>query len=111
MKKLVVPILLIVLVVAVGSRGIKLFKKHENEAFVHDSKTRVEVMLESKNFKRGFPAKRLEEYREQLVYPDNDRLCEEAVWIPQNCLLTEKKDMDDIANAILKVYENRAALA
>lgn len=43
--------------------------------------------------------------------PDNDRLCSEAVCFSQNLLLGTKQDMDDIANAIGKVYENREQLA
>ncbi|MBN1443492.1 MAG: DegT/DnrJ/EryC1/StrS family aminotransferase, partial [Planctomycetes bacterium] len=70
----------------------------------------IEDALNSKNFRRSFPEKRLKEYREQLHFPGNDQLCREAVWIPQNCLLTDKKDMDDIASAIQKVYENRRKL-
>ena len=30
----------------------------------------------------------------------------EGVWLTQNMLLGSKKDMDDIANAIIKIYEN-----
>ncbi|MBN1422604.1 MAG: DegT/DnrJ/EryC1/StrS family aminotransferase [Planctomycetes bacterium] len=71
----------------------------------------IEAALTSKNFRRVFPAKRLQEYRDQLQYPDNDRLCREAVWLPQSYLLADKKDMDDIADAISKVYENRGELS
>jgi len=71
----------------------------------------IEAALCSKNFKRAFPKARLDRYREELHYPDNDRLCQEAVWISQEMLLTSKQDMDDIANAIAKIYENRDKLA
>jgi len=71
----------------------------------------IEAALNSKNFKRSFPKKRLDRYRQELNYPSNDQLCEEAVWLSQRMLLTEKRDMDDIADAILKVYENRDKLA
>jgi len=70
----------------------------------------IEVALNSKNFKRSFSGARLRRYREELHYPGNDQLCKEAVWLGQNMLLTTKKDMDEIANAILKVYENRNKL-
>ncbi|HOV76786.1 MAG TPA: hypothetical protein PLS24_02060, partial [Sedimentisphaerales bacterium] len=70
----------------------------------------IEATLSSKNFKRAFPKARLDRYREELRYPDNDRLCQEAVWISQELLLTSKQDMDDIANAIAKIYENRDKL-
>jgi perosamine synthetase len=71
----------------------------------------IESTLTSKNFTRSFPKARLDRYREELHYPDNDRLCQEAVWISQEMLLTGKQDMDDIANAIAKIYENRDKLA
>jgi len=70
----------------------------------------IEVMLNSKNFKRSFSEARLKRYREELHYPDNDQLCKEAVWLSQSMLLTSKEDMDDIANAILKIYDNRDKL-
>jgi perosamine synthetase len=71
----------------------------------------IEDAINSKNFKRSFPAARLKSYREELVYPENDRLCAEAVWLTQNLLLGTKQDIDDIANAIIKIYENRGKLA
>ena len=54
---------------------------------------------------------RLKRYREELHYPDNDQLCEEAVWLSQTLLLGSKSDIDDIADAIQKIYENRDKLA
>jgi dTDP-4-amino-4,6-dideoxygalactose transaminase len=71
----------------------------------------IEVFLNSKNFTRGFPKARLDKYRRELNYPDNDQLCKEAVWIGQNMLLGSKSDTGDIADAIQKVYDNRDKLA
>lgn len=71
----------------------------------------IEAALNSKNFKRGFSKERLNRYREELHYPDNEQLCEEAVWFTQNLLLGTRSDIDDIAGAILKIYENKDALA
>jgi dTDP-4-amino-4,6-dideoxygalactose transaminase len=70
----------------------------------------VEEALNSKGYNRLFSKQRLAKYREELHYPDNDQLCEEAVWFSQNLLLGTKRDMDDIADAILKIYENRDKL-
>ncbi len=70
----------------------------------------IEAALTSKNFTRSFPAKRLKQYRRKLVYPDNDKLCTQAVWLTQNLLLGTKKDTDDIANAIIKIHQNRDKL-
>jgi perosamine synthetase len=70
----------------------------------------IEAALNSKNFKRAFPKQRLDRYRDELHYPGNDQLCQEAVWFTQNMLLGTKSDIDDIADAIAKVYENRDEL-
>jgi dTDP-4-amino-4,6-dideoxygalactose transaminase len=71
----------------------------------------IEAALTSKSFKRAFPKERLDRYRDELHYPGNEQLCEEAVWFTQSMLLGTKSDIDDIANAIEKVYENRDELA
>jgi perosamine synthetase len=71
----------------------------------------IEAALNSKNFKRSFSKARLDRYRDELHYPDNDQLCEEAVWLSQTLLLGSKSDIDDIADAIQKIYENRDKLA
>ncbi|MBN2270705.1 MAG: DegT/DnrJ/EryC1/StrS family aminotransferase [Sedimentisphaerales bacterium] len=71
----------------------------------------IEDALNSKGYKRLFSKKRLDQYREENHLPDNDQLCQEAVWFGQNMLLGTKSDMDDIANAIEKIYQNRGKLA
>ncbi|MGD9723477.1 MAG: DegT/DnrJ/EryC1/StrS family aminotransferase [Pirellulales bacterium] len=48
----------------------------------------------------------------QAQCPNSDLLCrEQAVWLEQSMFLGPREDMDDIARAFEKVYENRAALA
>jgi dTDP-4-amino-4,6-dideoxygalactose transaminase len=66
----------------------------------------------SKTFRKIYSKEELDlnRYREANACPDNDRLCEEAVWLSQRLLLGTKEDMDDIAKAILRVYENRDKL-
>jgi perosamine synthetase len=71
----------------------------------------IEAALNSKNFKRSFPKARLDKYRQELTYPGNEQLCQEAVWLTQNMLLGSKSDTGDIADAIQKIYENRDKLA
>ena len=43
--------------------------------------------------------------------PENDRLCDEMVWLPQNLLLAGREAMDDIADAIAKIGAHAEALA
>jgi len=43
--------------------------------------------------------------------PNSDRLCQQVIWLEQNSLLGPRTDMDDIAQAFEKVYQNRAPLS
>lgn len=70
----------------------------------------IENTLSSRNFQRMYSREQLDHCRAQIECPDNDRLCSEAVCFSQNLLLGSQSDMDDIANAIGKVYENREQL-
>jgi perosamine synthetase len=70
----------------------------------------IEEALSSKGYKRIYGEKRLKEWREENVLPGNDKLCKESCTLYQNVLLGTKQDMDDVVNAITKVYENREQL-
>ncbi len=71
----------------------------------------IENTLSSRSFQRMYSKEQLDYCRAQIECPDNDRLCSEAVCLSQRLLLGTKEDMDDIANAILKIHENRKELA
>ena len=45
-------------------------------------------------------------YSERNQCPENDLLCNEAVWLFQSMLLADQKDMDDIAAAIVRIKNN-----
>jgi dTDP-4-amino-4,6-dideoxygalactose transaminase len=71
----------------------------------------IEEAISSKGYTRLFSKERLNRYREELHnLPDNDQLTLEVVWFFQNMLLAERSDMDDIINAVQKIYENRSQL-
>ncbi len=70
----------------------------------------IEEGLQSKSYQRLFSKERLDRYRQENVLPQNDQLCREAVWFTQNMLLGTRQDMEDIADAVEKLYENRAKL-
>lgn len=71
----------------------------------------MEEALTSRGYKRLFSEARLKQWREQNVLPGNDQLCDEAVTFYQSILLGSRADMDDIVNAITKIYQNRDSLA
>jgi perosamine synthetase len=70
-----------------------------------------EEAFNSRGYKRLFSESRLNQWREENHLPGNDQLCNEAVAFYQSILLGSRSDMDDIVNAITKVYENRDSLA
>ncbi len=70
----------------------------------------IEEALSSKGYKRLFSEQRLNQWREENQLPGNDQLAREAVVFYQSILLGSKSDMDDIVNAVTKIYENRDSL-
>jgi perosamine synthetase len=57
------------------------------------------------------PPERLRQWEERNQCPENDRLCEEAVWFTQNMLLGTRRDMEQIAEAIRKIQAHASELA
>jgi hypothetical protein len=66
--------------------------------------------LTSRGYLILYGKKRLDQWREENVLPGNDQLTEEAVIFYQSMLLGTREDMDDIVNAITKIYTNRDQL-
>lgn len=69
------------------------------------------TVLSSRAFRKIYSEKELAEYDERNQCPENDRLCQEAVWLFQTMLLGSRRDMDQIAEAIQKIQEHSAELA
>jgi dTDP-4-amino-4,6-dideoxygalactose transaminase len=68
----------------------------------------IENVLSSKVYQGMFSKERLREYREEKDCPNCDRVCRDVVIIwASGPLIGNRADMDDVANAIIKVYENR----
>ena len=72
----------------------------------------IEHILGRPVYMKMFSRQRLEEYRRQVPCPVCDQVCKEMVMIwASGPLLADKGDMDNIADAIIKVYENRDKLS
>jgi dTDP-4-amino-4,6-dideoxygalactose transaminase len=72
----------------------------------------VDHILSLKEYKAMYSPARLKQYKEELDCPVCDRICSEEMLMlwASGPLLGTKADMDDIVNAIMKVYENRDQL-
>jgi dTDP-4-amino-4,6-dideoxygalactose transaminase len=71
----------------------------------------IAAALRSRGFRRAFPEKVLSEWAERTACPVNDRLCDEAVWFPQNALLASPAAMDQIAAAVGKIKSQAREIA
>ncbi len=67
--------------------------------------------LSSRAFRAVCPPERLRQWEERNHCPENDRLCEEAVWFTQTMLLGTRRDTEQIAEAIRKIQAHAADLA
>ena len=71
----------------------------------------IEHILAQPVYKKMYSKKRLKQYRRESGCPNCDKVCDEMVMLwASGPLLGSKEDMDDVANAIIKVYENRDKL-
>jgi dTDP-4-amino-4,6-dideoxygalactose transaminase len=66
--------------------------------------------LNSRGFRYIYSEKEVKALEERNVCPENDKLCQEAVWLTQNMLLGSKQDMDQIAEAVHKIQKQAALL-
>lgn len=72
----------------------------------------VTGLAKDRHFLRVYGEKRMKEWLEQtLNCPQNDKVCEQAVWFTQNMLLGPRSDMDQIADAVRKIQRHAGDLA
>jgi len=67
--------------------------------------------LSSRAFRYVYSPKVIAELEARNICPENDKLCQEAVWFAQNMLLGTKQDMEQIADAIRKIQKQASSLA
>jgi len=68
-------------------------------------------ILNLKGYKKMYSPERLQQYRDELSLPNCDNVCRDVIVLNgPGELLGTLEDMDDVINAIMKVYENRDKL-
>ncbi len=96
---------------AVRAEGIPIDRSLGNIAkYSQNREGSIQGALESKTFKAIYSEKRIKDYRDGLSCPEAEQLVKETVGFSQSVLLGTKQDMDDIADGVQKVYENRKEL-
>jgi dTDP-4-amino-4,6-dideoxygalactose transaminase len=72
----------------------------------------LDEAINSRGYKRLFSAKRLQDYRDSFQeLKGNRHVCSSSVCLSQTLLLTNRSQMDQIADAIRKIQTHSAALA
>lgn len=67
--------------------------------------------LQSRHYVRIYGREAIDSWAERNRCPENDQLCNEAVWLMHNLLLGPRSDMDEIAAAVRKIQAHAAELA
>jgi len=71
----------------------------------------VDHILNLKVYQKMYAPVRLQKYRDEMKYPNCDKAIDEIAMIwASGPLIGTRDDMDDVINAIMKVYENRDKL-
>jgi perosamine synthetase len=63
----------------------------------------VTDLANNKHYLNIYGQKTMQDWLEKSHCPQNDQLCEQAIWFTQTMLLGSKKEMEQIAEAILKI--------
>ena len=70
----------------------------------------VQGLAKNKHYLRVYGKKTMKDWLERNECPQNDKLCDEAVWFTQTTLLGTKTDMEQIAEAVGKIRKYSSEL-
>jgi dTDP-4-amino-4,6-dideoxygalactose transaminase len=70
----------------------------------------VLALANNRHYQRIYGQKRMSDWMQRNVCPENDRLCNEAVWLTQDKLLGTRGDMDRIAASIAAIQKRAAEI-
>jgi perosamine synthetase len=71
----------------------------------------IKQTLNSRGYRSAYSEREIADWEERNECPENDKLCEEAVWFFQTMLLGSRRDMEQIAEAVRKIQQHAGELA
>src|SRR5438270_13673373 len=71
----------------------------------------LKLALHTKAWQKIYSPQVIAEWEARNHCPENDKLCEEAVWLTQNMLLGPRTAMDQIDEAVRKIQAHAGELA
>jgi dTDP-4-amino-4,6-dideoxygalactose transaminase len=76
-----------------------------------DKEPFLRKLLSSRGFQNIYSKERLDSYWRDNHCPENDRACEDTLYLGQRYFLGKRSDVDRIIEALLKIQANAAAIA
>ncbi len=70
----------------------------------------LENTLNSRAFRAIYTQQEINRWRERNHCPANDKACQEGLWLSQSVLLGDKRDMEEIAEAMKKVQRHASQI-
>lgn len=68
----------------------------------------IDTIINQKMYQKMYSPARLRQFKEEMDLPMCDQVCEDMLMLwASGPLLGTKEDMDDVINAIMKIYDNR----
>ncbi len=71
----------------------------------------VRGLVKSRHYQKLYTEKELKEWQERNECPQNDLLCEQAVWFTQNMLLAPRSSMEAIVDAVRRIQRHASQVA
>lgn len=70
----------------------------------------LENTFSSRPFRAIYSEREIQDWKERNHTPENEKLCQEAVWMSQSRLLGTKLDMEQVVEAVRKIQKHAGAL-
>jgi dTDP-4-amino-4,6-dideoxygalactose transaminase len=71
----------------------------------------IKQTIEGRGFRMAHPKESIDGWVERTRCPENDKLCEEALWFGQTMLLAPRQNMELIGQAVRKIKKHASELA
>lgn len=71
----------------------------------------IRETLHARGYRAIYSRERIARWEERNQCPQNNKLCQEAVWLTQNILLGTRRDMEQIVEAVRKIQTHAPELA
>lgn len=76
-----------------------------------DKEPFLDQILNSRAFRNIYSKQRISDLKERWNLPENDKLCEESIFLSQRCLLGSRQDVEQIAQAVARIQRHAGEIS